>query len=213
MGSNIVHKIMEGHLVSGNLAAGSEVGISIDSTLIHDATGQMALLQFEALGLSRVRTKRSVTYTDHNTLQVGFENMDDHTFLASASRKFGLHYSRAGNGICHQINLERFSVPGDTILGADSHTTTAGGVGMLAIGAGGLDVAVAMAGGPFYLTMPQVLKVELKGELPQWSSAKDVVLEILQRQRGDTVREIGLLPQLVGSASDSGGHLDCRFKR
>ncbi len=181
MGRNIVHKIMEGHLVSGNLAAGSEVGISIDSTLIHDATGQMALLQFEALGLSRVKTKRSVTYTDHNTLQVGFENMDDHAFLASASRKFGLHYSRAGNGICHQINLERFSVPGDTLLGADSHTTTAGGVGMLAIGAGGLDVAVAMAGGPFYLIMPQVLKVELRGELPAWSSAKDVVLEILRR--------------------------------
>jgi len=181
MGRNIVHKIMEGHLVSGNLAAGSEVGISIDNTLIHDATGQMALLQFEALGLPRVRTRRSVTYTDHNTLQIGFENMDDHTFLSSASRKFGLHYSRAGNGICHQINLERFSVPGDTLLGADSHTTTAGGVGMLAIGAGGLDVAVAMAGGPFYLTMPQVLKVELKGKLLPWSSAKDVVLEILRR--------------------------------
>jgi aconitate hydratase len=157
------------------------VGISIDNTLIHDATGQMAMLQFEALGLSRVRTKRSVTYTDHNTLQIGFENMDDHVFLASASRKFGLYYSRAGNGICHQINLERFSVPGDTLLGADSHTTTGGGMGMLAIGAGGLDVAVAMAGDPFYLTMPQVLKVELRGELPAWSSAKDVVLEILRR--------------------------------
>ena len=181
MGKNSVQKIMEAHLVSGDLAPGSEVGISIDTTLIHDATGQMALLQFEALGLSRVRTRRSVTYTDHNTLQIGFENMDDHAFLASASRKFGLYYSRAGNGICHQVNLERFSVPGETLLGADSHTTTGGGVGMLAIGAGGLDVAVAMAGEAFYLTMPQVLKVELRGELPPWSSAKDVILEILRR--------------------------------
>jgi len=157
------------------------VGISIDNTLIHDATGQMAMLQFEALGLPRVRTRRSVTYTDHNTLQIGFENMDDHVFLASASRRFGLYYSRAGNGICHQINMERFSVPGNALLGADSHTTTAGGMGMLAIGAGGLDVAVAMAGDPFYLTMPQVLKVELRGKLPPWSSAKDVILEILRR--------------------------------
>jgi len=181
MGKNIVQKIMGTHLVSGDLIAGNEVGISIDSTLIHDATGQMALLQFEALGLPRVKIKRSVTYIDHNTLQIGFENMDDHLFLASASRKFGSYYSRAGNGICHQVNLERFSVPGDILLGADSHTTTAGGVGMLAIGVGGLDVAVAMAGEPFYLSMPQVLKVELEGELPAWSSAKDVILEILRR--------------------------------
>jgi len=181
MGKNIVQKIIEAHLVSGDLIAGSEAGISIDSTLIHDATGQMALLQFEALGLPRVKIKRSITYIDHNTLQIGFENMDDHLFLASASRKFGSYCSRAGNGICHQINLERFSVPGDILLGADSHTTTAGGVGMLAIGVGGLDVAVAMAGEPFYLSMPQVLKVELQGELPAWSSAKDVILEILRR--------------------------------
>lgn len=181
MGKNIFQKIMDTHLVSGDLIAGNEVGISIDSTLIHDATGQMALLQFEALGIPRVETKRSVTYTDHNILQIGFENMDDHVFLASASRKFGLYYSRAGNGICHQVNLERFSIPGDTLLGADSHTTTAGGVGMLAIGAGGLDVAVAMAGAPFHMSMPEVLNVELMGELPPWSSAKDVILEIMRR--------------------------------
>jgi aconitate hydratase len=183
MGRNIVEKIMEAHLVSGTLNPGSEVGIAIDQTLIQDPTGTMALLQFEALGIPRVRTKRSVAYIDHNTLQVGFENMDDHLFMESACRKFGLYLSRAGNGICHQVNLERFSVPGDTLLGADSHTTTGGGVGMLAIGAGGLDVAVAMGGEPFYLTMPQVLKVELMGELPPWSSAKDVILELLRRMR------------------------------
>jgi len=181
MGKNIVQKIMAAHMVSGSLTPGSEVGVRIDQTLIHDATGQMAMLQFEALGIPRVKTEKSVTYTDHNTLQIGFENMDDHQFLESASRKFGLCYSRAGNGICHQVHLERFSVPGKTLLGADSHTTTCGAVGMLAIGAGGLDVAVAMAGEPFYLIMPTVLKVELAGQLPPWSSAKDVVLEILRR--------------------------------
>jgi aconitate hydratase len=181
MGRNIVQKIMEAHLVSGTLNPGNEVGITIDHTLIQDATGTMALLQFEAMGIPRVRTKRSVAYIDHNTLQIGFESMDDHLFIESACRKFGLYFSRAGNGICHQVNLERFSVPGDTLLGADSHTTTAGGVGMLAIGAGGLDVAVAMGGAPFYLTMPQVLKVELMGELPPWSSAKDIILELLRR--------------------------------
>ena len=179
--SNLVHKIIKSHLVSGEMVLGAEIGIRIDNTLIHDATGQMAMLQFEALGIPRVKTKRSVTYTDHNTLQIGFENMDDHHFLASASRKFGLFTSKAGNGICHQVNLERFSIPGDTLLGADSHTTTGGGVGMLAIGAGGLDIAVAMAGQPFYLPMPRVMKVELTGALPDWSTAKDVVLEILRR--------------------------------
>jgi aconitate hydratase len=178
---NLVQKIISEHLVTGEMMPESEVGIRIDNTLMHDATGQMAMIQFEALGLSRVRTKRSVVYTDHNTLQIGFENMDDHHFLASASRKFGLHYSRAGNGICHQVNLERFSVPGETLLGADSHTTMAGAVGMLAIGAGGLDIALAMAGEPFYMIMPKVLKVNVEGMLPAWSSAKDVVLEIIRR--------------------------------
>jgi len=181
MGKNIVHKIMQSHLVSGTLTTGKEVGISIDHTLIQDATGTMALLQFEALGVSRVRTKRSLAYIDHNTLQTSFRNMDDHEFIRSVCRKYGIYFSRPGNGICHQVNLERFSVPGDTLLGADSHTTTAGGVGMLAIGAGGLDVAAAMAGEPYYLTMPEVLKVDLKGKLLPWSSAKDVILEILRR--------------------------------
>ena len=181
MGKNMVQKIMEAHLVSGMLNPGSEVGITVDQTLIQDATGTMALLQFEAMGIPRVRTKRSVAYIDHNTVQIGFESMDDHLFIGSACRKFGLYLSRAGNGICHQVHLERFSAPGDTLLGADSHTTTGGGVGMLAIGAGGLDVAVAMAGEPFYLTMPQVFKVELTGELPPWSSAKDIILELLRR--------------------------------
>jgi aconitate hydratase len=181
MGKNIVQKIISSHLAAGTPSPGSEIGLAIDQTLIHDATGQMALLQYEAIGAGRVKTKRSLTYSDHNTLQVSFENMDDHHFLASASRKFGLYYSRVGNGICHQVNLERFSVPGQTLLGADSHTTTAGGVGMLAIGVGGLDVAVAMAGEPFYLIMPQVWNVRLAGSLPPWSSAKDVALEILRR--------------------------------
>jgi aconitate hydratase len=181
MGKNMVHKIVESHMGSGTLSPGHEVGISIDHTLIQDATGTMALLQFEALEIPRARAKRSVAYIDHNTLQSGFENMDDHRFIESACRKFGIYVSRAGNGICHQVNLERFSVPGDTLLGADSHTTTGGGVGMLAIGAGGLDLAVAMAGEPFYLSMPHVLKVELDGALPPWSSAKDVILEILRR--------------------------------
>jgi aconitate hydratase len=181
MGKNIVEKIIGSHLVSGEMEPGREIGLSIDHTLVHDATGQMALLQFEVLEVPRVKTKRSVIYTDHNLLQVGFENMDDHHFLASAGRKFGMYYSRAGSGICHQVNFERFSVPGDTLLGADSHTTTGGGAGMLAIGAGGLDVTVAMAGRPFYLPMPKVLKVELTGQLPPWSSAKDIILEILRR--------------------------------
>ena len=157
------------------------MGISIDHTLIQDATGTMALLQFEAMEIPRVKTKRSVAYIDHNTLQTGFENMDDHKFIESACRKFGIFVSKPGNGICHQVNLERFSVPSDTLLGADSHTTTGGGAGMLAIGAGGLDVAAAMAGEPFYLNMPRVLKIELKGNLPPWSSAKDIILEILRR--------------------------------
>ncbi len=181
MGKNIVQKIISSHLAAGTPSPGSEIGLRIDQTLIHDATGQMALLQYEAIGTGRVKTKRSLTYADHNTLQVSFENMDDHHFLASASRKFGLYYSRVGNGICHQVNLERFSAPGQTLLGADSHTTTAGGVGMLAIGVGGLDVAVAMAGEPFYLMMPQVMNVRLSGSLPPWSSAKDIALEILRR--------------------------------
>ena len=181
MGQNIVEKVMAAHRVSGSLTPGSEVAITIDHTLIQDATGTMALLQFEAIGVPRVKTKRSVAFVDHNTIQPGFEGMDDQLFIESACRRFGLYFSRAGNGICHQVNLERFSVPGETLLGADSHTTTCGGVGMLAIGAGGLDVAVAMAGGAFHVTMPRVVRVELTGALCPWCSAKDVILEILRR--------------------------------
>ena len=178
---NLVQKIIKNHLRDGEMIPGREIGIAIDQTLVHDATGQMALLQFEALGFPRVTTKRSLIYTDHNILQVGYENADDHAFLASGAKKFGLYYSRIGSGICHQVNLERFSVPGQTLLGADSHTTTGGAVGELAIGAGGLDVAVAMGGRPFYLPMPEVMKIELTGRLKPWVRAKDVALEILRR--------------------------------
>ncbi|UQZ87969.1 aconitate hydratase [Deltaproteobacteria bacterium Smac51] len=178
---NLVQKIIKNHLKVGEMVTGREIGLTIDQTLVHDATGQMAMLQFEALGFPRVKTKRSLIYTDHNILQIGYENADDHAFLASTAKKFGIHYSKIGSGICHQVNLERFSVPGQTLLGADSHTTTGGAVGQLAIGAGGLDVAVAMGGWPFYLPMPAVMKIDLTGRLKPWSRAKDVALEILRR--------------------------------
>ena len=181
MGANLVHKIIAAHLVSGDMTPGAEIAISIDQTLTQDATGTMAYLQFEAMGRSRVETKLSVSYVDHNMLQTGFENADDHRYLESVAAKYGLHFSRPGNGICHQVHIERFARPGETLLGADSHTPTAGGVGMLAIGAGGLDVAVAMAGGPYYLTMPQVVLVRLTGRLRPWVSAKDVIFELLRR--------------------------------
>ncbi len=178
---NLVQKILKEHLVSGELTPGSEIAIRIDQTLTQDATGTMAYLQFEALGIPRVRTKLSVSYVDHNTLQTGFENADDHRFLQTIAAKKGVYFSRPGNGICHQVHLERFAVPGQTLLGSDSHTPTSGGMGMIAIGAGGLDVACAMAGQPFYLTMPKVMNVVLKGRLGPWVTAKDVILEILRR--------------------------------
>ncbi len=181
MGKSLTHKILETHLVEGKLVPGREIAIKVDQTLTQDATGTMAYLQFEAMGISKVRTKLSVSYVDHNTLQTGFENADDHRFLQSIAAKYGIYFSRPGNGICHQVHLERFSVPGQTLLGSDSHTPTCGGAGMIAIGAGGLDVAVAMAGGPFYLAMPKVLGVCLKGRLQPWVSAKDIILELLRR--------------------------------
>lgn len=181
MGYNLAQKILAAHLVSGRLEPGEEVAIRIDQTLTQDATGTMTFLQFEAMGIPRVKTELSVSYVDHNTLQTGFENADDHRYLQSAAAKYGVYFSRPGNGICHQVHLERFGVPGKTLLGADSHTPTAGGLGMLAIGAGGLDVAVAMAGGPFYMTVPKVVNVRLHGRLAPWASAKDVVLEVLRR--------------------------------
>ncbi|NLJ56862.1 MAG: aconitate hydratase [Firmicutes bacterium] len=181
MGENLTRKILGAHLVTGELIAGREIAVKIEQTLTQDATGTMACLQFEALDVPRVKTELSVSYVDHNTLQTGFENADDHRYLQTVAAKYGMYFSRPGNGICHQVHLERFAVPGKTLLGSDSHTPTAGGCGMLAIGAGGLDVAVAMAGGPFYLTMPAVLKVELINKLPPWVTAKDVILEVLRR--------------------------------
>ena len=180
MGKGIVQKILENHLVEGEWNPGKEIAIKIDQTLTQDATGTMAYLQFEAMGVSRVKTELSVSYVDHNTVQIGFENADDHKYLQTVAAKYGIIYSRAGNGICHQVHLERFGKPGKTLLGSDSHTPTGGGIGMIAIGAGGLDVAVAMAGGPFYLTCPKVIKINLKGKLKPWCSAKDVVLKMLE---------------------------------
>ncbi len=181
MDQNLTRKILADHLVSGELAPGSEIAVRVDQTLTQDATGTMAYLQFEAMAIPRVRTKLSVSYVDHNMLQTGFENADDHRFLQTIAAKYGVYFSRPGNGICHQVHLERFSSPGDTLLGSDSHTPTSGGAAMLAIGAGGLDVAVAMAGGPFNVMMPRVVGVHLTGELQPWVAAKDIILELLRR--------------------------------
>ncbi len=180
MGRNVVQKILQEHLVSGDLTPGQEISIRIDQTLTQDATGTMAYLQFEAMGLDRVRNELAVSYVDHNTIQVGFENADDHQYLQSVASKYGIIYSKPGNGICHQLHLERFGAPGKTLLGSDSHTPTGGGIGMIAIGAGGIDVAVAMGGGPFYLTAPKVVKINLTGKLRPWVTAKDVILKVLQ---------------------------------
>ena len=180
MGKNLVHKILESHLMEGTLNAGTEIAIRIDQTLTQDATGTMTYLQFEAMDVPRVKTELSVSYVDHNTLQDGFENADDHRYLQTVASRHGIRYSKAGNGICHQVHLERFGRPGRTLLGSDSHTPTNGGIGMIAIGAGGLDVAVAMGGGPFYLTCPNVVKVNLTGRLKPWVSAKDVILSLLR---------------------------------
>jgi predicted aconitate hydratase len=180
LGKNIVQKIIDAHYVAGDKKPGKEVAVRIDQTLTQDATGTMAYLQFEAMDVPRVKTEVSVSYVDHNTLQEGFENADDHLYLQTVAARHGIHFSRAGNGICHQVHLERFGAPGKTLLGSDSHTPTGGGIGMLAIGAGGLDVAVAMAGGPFYLTYPRVVKVNLTGKLQPWVAAKDVILKLLE---------------------------------
>ena len=180
MGLTIAQKIIKAHLLEGDMTPGSEVALRIDQTLTQDATGTMAYLEFEAIGIPRVRTKLSVAYIDHNTLQSGFENADDHRYIQSVAKKYGIRFSRPGNGICHQVHLERFGVPGMTLIGSDSHTPTCGGIGMLAMGAGGLDVAVAMGGGAYYITMPKMIKVNLTGKLSPWVSAKDVSLEILR---------------------------------
>ncbi|MDD2392956.1 MAG: aconitate hydratase [Eubacteriales bacterium] len=180
MGSTISQKIIREHLLSGEMKPGSEVSIRIDQTLTQDSTGTMAYLQFEAIGVPRVKTELSVAYIDHNTLQTGFENADDHEYIKTVASKYGIRFSKPGNGVCHQVHIERFGVPGKTLLGSDSHTPTCGGLGMLAIGAGGLDVAVAMGGGPYFITMPEICRIELSGKLSDWVSAKDVILEILR---------------------------------
>lgn len=180
MGYTIAQKIIKNHLISGDMTVGSEIALKIDQTLTQDATGTMAYLEFETMGLKRVKTEKSVAYIDHNTLQSGFENADDHRYIQSVAKKHGIYFSRPGNGICHQVHLERFGKPGKTLIGSDSHTPTGGGIGMLAMGAGGLDVAVAMGGGAYYITMPKMYKVNLKGKLKPFVSAKDISLEILR---------------------------------
>ena len=181
MGMTLAQKILKNHLVCGEMIPGQEIGIRIDQTLTQDATGTMAYLEFEAMGVPRVKTERSVAYIDHNTLQSGFENADDHRFIGSVCKKHGIYFSRPGNGICHQVHLERFGIPGKTLIGSDSHTPTGGGIGMIAIGAGGMDVAVAMGGGTYYITCPKIVKVNLTGKLRPWVAAKDVILEVLRR--------------------------------
>ena len=180
MGYTIAEKILKNHLLEGNLVRGEEIGIRIDQTLTQDATGTAVYLQLEAMEIDRVRTELSVAYIDHNTLQAGFENADDHRYIASVAKKHGVRYSRPGNGICHQVHLERFGVPGKTLIGSDSHTPTAGGIGMLGIGAGGLDVAVAMGGGAYYITMPKMIRINLTGRLGDYVAAKDVILAVLK---------------------------------
>ncbi|MDD6214847.1 MAG: aconitate hydratase [Firmicutes bacterium] len=181
MGLTLTEKILSAHLVEGEMVKGTEIGIKIDQTLTQDATGTMAYLEFEAMGVPRVKTEKSVAYIDHNTLQSGFENADDHRFIGSVCKKHGIYFSRPGNGICHQVHLERFGKPGKTLIGSDSHTPTGGGIGMIAIGAGGMDVAVAMGGGTYYITCPKIVKVNLTGKLRSWVAAKDVILEVLKR--------------------------------
>jgi aconitase A len=178
---NVAQKLIASHLLSGRMQPGEEIALRIDQTLTQDATGTLALLEFEAIGLPRVRTELSVQYVDHNLLQDDYRNADDHVFLQSACRKFGLWFSRPGNGVSHPLHMERFGVPGKTLLGSDSHTPASGALGMLAIGAGGLEVALAMAGEPFHVRMPHIWGVRITGTLPDWVSAKDIVLEMLRR--------------------------------
>ena len=196
MGKTLTEKLIAAHLVSGSMEPGAEVALRIDQTLTQDATGTMAYLEFESMGIDRVKTKRSVAYIDHNTLQSGFENADDHRYIQTVTKKHGIRFSRPGNGICHQVHLERFAVPGKTLIGSDSHTPTAGGIGMLGMGAGGLDVAVAMGGGSYYITMPKSIRIELTGALPDYVGAKDVILEVLRRL--DVKGGVGAILEYVG---------------
>jgi aconitate hydratase len=198
---NLTHKILGSHLVEGELVAGREIGIRIDHTLLQDATGTLAMLEFEALGLDRVKVELAAQYVDHNLLQTDNKNADDHKFLQTAAARFGVHFSKPGNGVSHQVHMERFGVPGKTLLGSDSHTPGAAGVSMLGIGAGGLDVALAMAGYPYHLPCPRVLGVRLIGRLPDWVSAKDVILEMLRRR--DVKGCVGAIIEYYGPGVES----------
>ena len=201
MGLTISQKIIKNHLISGEMKVGEEISLRIDQTLTQDSTGTMAYLQFEAIGVPQVKTKLSVAYIDHNMLQSGFENADDHKYIQTVTSKHGIRFSRPGNGVCHQVHVERFGIPGQTLLGSDSHTPTCGGIGMLAIGAGGLDVAVAMGGGPYFITMPKMVRITLKNKLSGWSSAKDIILEVLRRM---TVKGgVGKIIEYAGEGVDS----------
>ena len=179
MGKTLTEKILLQHLLNGKLIKNKKIGIKIDQTLTQDATGTLTYLQLEEINIKKIKTEVSVSYVDHNTLQLGFENADDHIFLQTIAKKYGIYFSRPGNGICHQVHLERFAIPGKILLGSDSHTSTCGGIGMLSIGTGGIDVAASMAGEPFYLTMPKIINIELIGKLKPYVSAKDIALKIL----------------------------------
>ena len=200
MGNNVTQKLIKSHLVSGTMRFQEEIGIKIDQTLTQDATGTMVMLELEAMRLERVKTELSAQYIDHNLLQTDFKNADDHLFLQSACQKFGIWFSRAGNGVSHPVHMERFGIPGKTLLGSDSHTPAAGSLGMLAIGAGGLEVALAMAGEAFYFQMPKIWGVQLTGRLPDWVSAKDVILEMLRRH--DVKGGVGWIIEYYGSGLD-----------
>ena len=206
MGQNITQKLIAAHLVEGEMVIGQEIGLKIDQTLMQDATGTMVMLELEAMGLDRVQTEISVQYVDHNILQDDFKNAEDHLFLRSACQKFGIWYSRPGNGVSHPVHMERFGVPGKTMLGSDSHTCSGGALGMLAIGAGGLEVALAMAGEPFHVKMPKVWGVKLVGKLPKWVSAKDVILEMLRRH--DVSGGVGKIVEYYGPGVDALSAMD-----
>src|ERR671919_2427108 len=197
MAANVAHKLISSHLVSGEMEPGAEIGIRIDQTLTQDATGTLVMLELEAMDLDRVKTELSAQYVDHNLLQTDEKNADDHVFLHSACQRFGIWYSKPGNGVSHPVHMQRFGIPGKTLIGSDSHTCAAGAIGMLAIGVGGLEVAMAMAGEPLYITMPQVWGVKLVGDLPDWVSAKDVILEMLRRH--DVKGGVGRIVEYYGS--------------
>ena len=206
MGNNVTQKLIQSHLVEGNMLQGEEIGLRIDQTLTQDATGTMVMLELEAMGIKRVKTEISAQYIDHNVIQADFKNPDDHLFLQSACKKFGLWFSRPGNGVSHPVHMEHFGAPGKTLLGSDSHTCAAGSLGMLAMGAGGLAVAMAIAGKPFYVTMPKIWGVKIIGSLPEWVSAKDVILEMLRRH--DVQGGVGKIIEYYGPGLENLSAMD-----